>query len=85
MPVIAILGKDTSAIAEVMQSPDVNFILSDRNVLSQRYLAKRGYRQVTLYCQGPPKVNLGNFKIRTEFCCSTEVDEALRQDADTVI
>ena len=89
MPTVAILGtslKTIPLIADEMQRSGTLFILSDRNVVCQRYLARRGYRNVMLYCQGDtPKPNMAAYPVKLGFTSQIEVEAALEQDCDVVL
>lgn len=77
-------------ILQVIDDPNISLIISDESgcgTLTLRYLAKRKYRNVTIYHLGEePKVfkNISGlpFKTQSGFTSYIEINEALRQNSD---
>lgn len=102
--ICAIIGPSTMTAAEfnaamqpilqVIDDPNVSLIISDESgccSLTLRYLAKRKYRNVTIYHLGDENKDMFKnisglpFKTRGGFTSYIEINEALRQDSDMQI
>jgi len=80
-------------ILQVIDDPNISLIVSDETgcaTLTLRYLAKRKYRNVTIYHLGEEEKVFKNisglpFKTRRGFTSYIEINEALRQNSELQI
>jgi hypothetical protein len=74
-----------SSLEEVIKNPDVTLHFSDKAVAVARYLHARRFRCAMVYCLDKPKHTIGNFPYRNGFSSYEEIEEALKEGADSII